>query len=142
MSQPYSASAGETRRTGAAKVAAGRRAPAPRSDGKRKGLIGLGISFLILSGLCLASLVVSQLASPPPAPDVVGAFQDNPQSGRIVVDSGRDDGCRQRIFDNASGRMIEVDAPCKKTEVGPDGKPVYRGTVDRLDRIQKSFQNR
>jgi hypothetical protein len=139
MSQPQSASAGETRRTGSAKVTAGRRAP--RSDGKRKGLIGLGISFLILSVLCLASLVVSQVASPR-APDVVGAFQDNPQSGRIVVDSGRDDGCRQRIFDNASGRMVEVDAPCKKSDLGPDGKPTYRGTVDRLDRIQKSFQNR
>jgi hypothetical protein len=140
MSQSYSTSGEETRRTGSAKVTAGRRAP--RSDGRRKGLIGLGISFLILSGLCLASLVVSQLASPPPAPDVVGAFQGDPQSGWIVIDTGRDDACRHRIFDNASGRMVEVDAPCKKSDVGPDGKPVYRGTVDRLDRIQKSFQNR
>jgi hypothetical protein len=116
---------------------------APRAAGKQRSLLGLGISFLILSGLCLASLVISDLAKPRP-PEVVGAIvdPDSNRAAKVVVDSSEGDRCPQRIFDNASGRMVDVDRPCNPSDVDANGRPIYRGTINRLDKIQKSFQGR
>jgi hypothetical protein len=118
------------------------RRSAQRVAGKQRSMLGLGISFLILSGLCLASLVISDLAKPRP-PEVVGAIVDTDnRAAKVVVDSSQGDRCPQRIFDNASGRMIDVDRPCNPSDVDADGRPIYRGTINRLDKIQKSFQGR
>ena len=116
---------------------------AQRADGKQRSLVGLGISFLILSGLCLASLIVSDLAKPARSPEMVGAILDaDYRAGKVVVDSAQGDRCPQRIFDNASGRMANVDRPCNASDVDASGRPIYRGTANRLDKIQKSFQSR
>jgi hypothetical protein len=48
--------------------------------------------------------------------------------------------CRQVIFDNDTGRSVEINKPCEKTVILDDnGVPIPHGTVRRLDAISKSF---
>jgi hypothetical protein len=82
-----------------------------------------------------SSISVHSSNSPQPATAI-------PDSGlrtaRITKESG-DDGCRQQIFDNQTGRMTESQKTCEATAYDSNGAPIPAGTIRRLDVIRKSF---
>jgi hypothetical protein len=128
----------------AAPANAASRPGAKRVDSARGSRLALGIGLVVLMALCGSALVVSKIAmSPPLAPiDAASQVRDTGPRTAKVMRSSHNGNCAQMTFENASGRMLEADAPCTGGQADGDGKSPHRGTIDRLDRIQKSFQNR
>jgi hypothetical protein len=112
---------------------------AKQSDAKQARLRNSLIAFALLLGLCASSLLVSVAARWSRAP---GLRDTGPTSATITLASPQGGGCARMMFDNASGRMAKVDILCGDVQRDANGNPVYRGTVDRLDQIARSFQNR
>jgi hypothetical protein len=117
--------------------------PAPK---QRRSLLIVSIGFLVLSSLCLAAVVANELAGS----DVSSARSDRSnvradigaRTGKVLINSVQGERCRQRIFDNQTGRMVDANAPCNNSEFEANGRQIFRGTINRLDQIGKSFQNR
>jgi hypothetical protein len=57
------------------------------------------------------------------------------RSGRVIIESSTGD-CRERAFDNQTGRMATAERACGDQNAS-DGVP--RGTLHRLNAISKSF---
>ena len=51
-------------------------------------------------------------------------------------------GCSEQRYDEASGRVLSVPVRCAAADFDEEGRPVYRGTIKRLDQIGKSFRDR
>jgi len=60
----------------------------------------------------------------------------------IVIHAPRGEGCQQRRFDNATGRMTQSNAPCGSAAFDDNNRSAIKGTAGRLNEIGKSFHNR
>jgi hypothetical protein len=83
------------------------------------------------------------MSSPSPAPATDTVRRNDFRTATIVTDALDDSGCRQRDFDNQTGRMTQADQPCNNgTVLDSHGNPVPIGTIHRLDGISRSFFGR
>jgi hypothetical protein len=120
--------------------------PARLAPRQRRSLLIVSIGFLVLVSLCLVAVVANELAGS----DVRSARSDtssaradiDARKGKVLINSVQGERCRQRIFDNQTGRMVDANAPCNNSEFETNGRQIFRGTINRLDQIGKSFQNR
>jgi hypothetical protein len=95
-----------------------------------------GIGFFALCGACVVGVITWTVPSPSPL-NSADAVADHRQA-RIIIPSPRGEKCR--VFDNDSGRVVDVNARCRTDDT--DGRSVFRGANDRLERISKSFFRR
>jgi hypothetical protein len=109
---------------------------------ERRKMLALSIGILTTLGF-LAALVVSPrqlvslIASSSNQSAAINA--DSERVGKIVVQPGSND-CKQKKFDNQSGRISEHTSPCDdRIVLDVHGVPVPVGTIHRLDAIRKSF---
>ncbi len=111
---------------------------APKVAGSRaaRTLLLAGIGFFALCGACVVGVVTWTASSPSPV-NSADAVADHRQA-RIVIPSLQGEKCR--VFDNESGRVVGANVPCRADDA--DGRSVFRGTNDRLERISKSFFGR
>ena len=83
------------------------------------------------------STLFSSRATPQEQAD---ASNTTTQLGKITIEPTAGQ-CEHIIFDNQSGRVIEISRSCKKETVfDENGVPRPEGTIRRLDAISKSFQ--
>jgi len=119
----------------------GRLRPLRRKRERRK-MFALSIGLLATLG-CLAALaassrqLVSLIISSSTPSAAVNA--ESERTGKIVIPGGPS-GCKQKKFDNQSGRISDDTSPCDDRIVfDAHGVPVPVGTIHRLDAISKSF---
>jgi len=66
-------------------------------------------------------------------------FGTEGRTANIVLE-GAANRCKQMIFDNDTGRIVESNKPCDKdVTLDEKGMPIPQGTVRRLGAISKSF---
>jgi len=105
---------------------------------ERSKMLSLTIGILVALA-CLAGLSRQfvSLISSPNQPAAVNAELE--RIGKIVVQDGLND-CKQKKFDNQSGRISDDASPCDdRIVLDAHGVPVPVGTIQRLDAISKSF---
>jgi hypothetical protein len=113
-----------------------------RRKRERRKIFALSIGLLATLG-CLAALAASSrelvsliTSSPNPSAAATAGFE---RTGKIVVQDGSSD-CKQKNFDNQSGRISDDTSPCDdRVVLDAHGFPVPVGTIHRLDAISKSF---
>jgi hypothetical protein len=110
------------------------RAPARAPRVRFSGPFIAGIGLLVLLILGLGAVLTFELARPPASASVES--DSDARTGKILVHSDGDR-CRQRTFDNQTGRITEANVPC-----GADAQSKQQGTGGRLNQISKSFTNR
>jgi hypothetical protein len=130
---------------------AGSNTPLPRSASPRKRsheaneprllIVGCGILFVVGLAFALVMTAKSPLSIRPVnlaqiASETTG---QNLGSAKVIIDASDGSGCRQRAFDNQTGRMVRSQQPCDSTTLDGSGAPVPVGTIHRLDAISKSF---
>jgi hypothetical protein len=103
-------------------------------------LLIIAAASTLLTVFLLAVLAVKSISSPIRAADP--PISPDTHSGKIVIHSAQGDGCVQRRFDNATGRITDVNFPCGTSEFDEMGRPIVKGTVGRLNQIGKSFLDR
>ena len=102
----------------------------------------VGISVVIVSALGLGAYgLAKQILEP--GQDGHGAIPNSQaRNAAILADPAPGDRCAKKIFDNATGPMLDVEMRCDGVNFDADGRPIYRGTMQRLDGIRNSFQKR
>jgi hypothetical protein len=93
-----------------------------------------GIVLLVLLILCLGAVLTFEVARPHASASAEPDF--DARTGKILLHSDGDR-CRQRMFDNQTGRITEANVPCDA-----DAQSKLQGTSGRLNQISKSFTNR
>jgi hypothetical protein len=97
------------------------------------GTIGAGMAVLLASKFPAHSLLTEMRDS---------KSADEYRTGTIVLNQPDSNGCRRRIFDNNNGGMSITEHSCAMAPIESGGTPSARGTIQRLDAINKSFSNR
>jgi hypothetical protein len=102
-------------------------------------LLTIGVAISMALTICLlAALAANRVSGPIAAP----LIDPDAHSGKIIVHSPQGEGCVQRHFDNATGRITDVNVPCGTSAFDDSGRPVIKGTAGRLNQIGKSFLDR
>jgi hypothetical protein len=101
--------------------------------------MGVGFSLSAVALLLLLAAVTKYVNSP--AATSAGSSMEA-RTGKIMIESVRGEVCEERKFDNGTGRISGIGAPCRTPDVDDNGRPIVRGTAGRLDAIGKSFLNR
>ena len=143
--KPASASSPTSRAT--PQAPSGARARSRRTTNRSRVQI-LCVAALALVGVGVIAIVATQFttrdmsAAAPRLADTKTA--KDYRTGKIVLDQPDSSGCRQKTFDNQNGGLAASEAGCNPTPstVDSSGVPVPRGTIQRLDAINKSFSNR
>ena len=116
-----------------------RRARPPQTRHFTPLIIGIGISTITV--LCLLLLAATTKITEPIA--MTNGMVGTKDSGATIeIHAPRGEGCQQRRFDNATGRMTESNVPCASPAFDGNGRPIIKGTSGRLNEIGKSFHNR
>jgi len=92
-------------------------------------LLALGLGLAVGAAIGPASMLETS------GPSATSASEQ--RTGSILV--GHADRCRQRTFDNDTGRFLEASKPCDGVRLDSNGLPIPAGTARRLDAISKSF---
>jgi hypothetical protein len=109
-----------------------------RTRERRYGLIVGIILFATLSlGLSLTMEMPGFNPSRALPEGVSATFGPEGRTANIILEPAPNR-CKQMIFDNDTGRIVESNRPCDKSVILND-KGVPMGTVRRLDAIAKSF---
>lgn len=105
---------------------------------RRRALIlaAMAAAAVVLAGvLASAELGPSAQTRGATAATRVGDFRS-----ATVITEGPAGGCRERVFDNQTGRMADATSPCGgATVLDENGVPVPVGTLHRMDAISRSF---
>jgi hypothetical protein len=92
----------------------------------------------VLLTLCLGAVLTFEFARPHASASAEPDF--DARTGKILLHSDGDR-CRQRMFDNQTGRITEAKVPCG-ADADADAQSKLQGTGGRLNQISKSFTNR
>jgi hypothetical protein len=123
--------------TGAgAKKPAARRAPRRLVTALIVAVAVSTVCVLFLLGVVTITKFLEPVATPNALPSIKNA------NAKIVIHAPDGEGCRQRRFDNATGRMTDLNVSCEGPALDDSGRPIPKGTIGRLNQIGKSFQKR
>jgi hypothetical protein len=96
--------------------------------------IGAGLVFAITPDISIAFRSRAAPREQANASDATARF------GNIIIQPTAGQ-CERMIFDNKSGRFVEVSRSCnKERQFDEHSVPTPEGTIHRLDAISKSFQ--
>jgi hypothetical protein len=114
---------------------------AARSAQERRLALIIGGCMLALGAMITAVVVTT--ASPRAviatnSPPVTATPENELRTARITTNSDGN-GCRQKVFDNQTGRVLQQQKPCEAAAYDINGVPAPLGTIHRLDAISKSF---
>jgi len=114
----------------------------PRAARKRRRVVLMcfGVLATAISITAVAVLAIMFSAVPPRVAEISTPSARANVVGTIVVHSG-ENGCQGRTFNNQTGQISDVQAPChNETPLDAKGVPIPLGTVHTMNSISNSFK--
>lgn len=101
---------------------------------------------LVVAGFALSAAIIALLAISTVYPTSSRITEilpnDTLRVGKITKRSTDGKNCPQLIFDNRTGRVVNLEQPCDTTAFDSTSVMAPSGTIRRLDAISKSFLGR
>jgi hypothetical protein len=107
---------------------------------RQSAALAIGLGFSVFGVLCLLLLAITTKFLDSLSTPSASGLKDT--TARIVIHAPGGEGCQQRRFDNETGHFIDVSVSCGNPAFDNNGRPIFKGTIGRLNEIGKSFHNR